>query len=233
MISERVRVAAIAAALLCSAPGAAAAQGAVSGILSLAERNGSSRGELRTAVVYLAPKAPRGAAAGSDALRKRTIAMRGREFIPHVQPVLVGGSVAFPNQDPFSHNVFSNVELGPFDLGLYRRGVSRSATFPRVGVYPIYCNIHSRMVSFVVAVPTPWFAQPDDAGRFRIPDVPAGTYTLYGWHERGGNPVTREVSVGPAGLADVSLVVDARAWVSAPHLNKFGRPYTVSRADRY
>ena len=160
--------------------------------------------------------------------------MRGREFLPRVRIVLAGGSVAFPNEDPFSHNVFSNVDRGPFDLGLYRRGATRAATFPRPGVYPIYCNIHSKMVSFVVAVPSPWAAQPDADGRFAIRGVPAGTYVLHAWHERGTEEASREIDVPAGGLATpLQLVIDARTYVNAPHFNKFGRPYAVIRDDRY
>ena len=84
--------------------------------------------------MYLEPRGARSSrAAASPTPRDATIAMTGREFVPHVRVVLAGGTVAFPNQDPFSHNVFSNAEAGPFDLGLYRRGASRAATFPRAG----------------------------------------------------------------------------------------------------
>jgi hypothetical protein len=159
--------------------------------------------------------------------------MRGREFVPHVRAVLAGSSVAFPNEDPFSHNVFSNVELGPFDLGLYRRGATRVASFPRPGVYPIYCNIHSKMVSFVVAVPGALVAQPDSDGRFVLRRVPAGRYLLHAWHERGRDEVVQEIVVPASGVENLLLGIDARAYVAAPHLNKFGRPYIVMRADRY
>ena len=165
--------------------------------------------------------------------RDAVIAMTGREFVPHVRVILAGGSVAFPNQDPFSHNVFSNAEAGPFDLGLYRRGASRSATFPRAGIYPIYCNIHSRMVSFVVAVPTSLVAVVAADGRFTIPDVPAGTYQLHAWHERAGTRVTKEVVVPATGLSGERIVLDTRAHVPGPHLNKFGLPYAATREDRY
>jgi hypothetical protein len=158
--------------------------------------------------------------------------MRGREFIPHVRVVRTGGSVAFPNQDPFSHNVFSNTSAGGFDLGLYRRGTTRTATFDQPGVYPIYCNIHARMVSFVIVTPTPHVARAGPDGRFVLPDVPVGRYQLRVWHERASD-VTLDVEVTPAGLTGVRVVLDARQYVPAPHLNKFGLPYTAIRTDRY
>ncbi len=220
--------------MLLAIPSLAAAQASVTGTVALDERKGVEHGDVRAAVVYLQPRGETAPASEFAALRSSSIAMRGREFQPHVRVVIVGGKVSFPNEDPFSHNVFSNTDLGPFDLGLYRRGESRAATFARPGVYPIYCNIHSKMVSFVVAVPSPWVAQPDADGRFTIRDVPTGTYVLHAWHERGTNEVVREIEVpATGGPAPLQLTIDARAYVEAPHLNKFGRPYLILRADRY
>ena len=217
----------------------ARAQGVVSGVVALEERPGAEPGDVRTAVVYLEARGEtRGARVvpASDAgreLRAARIEMKGREFVPHVRTVLAGGTVGFPNEDPFSHNVFSNSELGPFDLGLYRRHVTRQAPFARPGVYPIYCNIHSKMVSFVVAVPTPYVTQPDARGRFALRGVPPGSYVLHAWHERGATEVTREIVVPAEGVRDQQLTIDARAYVAAPHLNKFGLPYALLRGDRY
>jgi plastocyanin len=211
----------------------AGAQGNVAGVLTLQERPGGEPGDVRTAVVYLEGRERLTTEVGSADLRSGIIAMRGREFVPHVRAVLAGGWVAFPNEDPFSHNVFSNMELGPFDLGLYRGGTTRTASFPLPGVYPIYCNIHSKMVSFVIAVPASLVAQPDGDGRFVLHRVPPGRYRLHAWHERGGDEVLRELVVPAAGIENVQIGIDARSYVAAPHLNKFGRPYLVMRADRY
>src|SRR6478752_4660157 len=122
-------------AVLSVLPRLVFAQGTVSGVLGLEERSGGERGDIRSAVVYLEPRERAIPVSDVPSMRSRVIAMKGREFLPHVAIVLAGGTVAFPNEDPFSHNVFSNVELGPFDLGLYRRGTTRNATFARPGVY--------------------------------------------------------------------------------------------------
>jgi plastocyanin len=219
--------------LLVATAAPLSAQGAVSGTVALDERPGVERGDIRSAVVYLESLGRAGGAGNGASLRSGTIVMRGREFLPHVEVVLAGGSVAFPNEDPFRHNVFSSVDLGPFDLGLYPRGATRSASFARPGVYPIYCNIHSRMVSFVVAVPTKWATHPQEDGSFILHDVPAGAYVVRAWHERGTDEARREIIVPASGLTNLRLTVDARSYVPAPHLNKFGRPYSLIRSDRY
>jgi hypothetical protein len=118
--------------LLLVAAGPAAAQSSVSGMVRLEERPGTARGDMRDAVVYLESLDRVMPVSDEPSLRVGTIVMRGREFLPHVRVVLAGGTVGFPNEDPFRHNVFSSVELGPFDLGLYPRGATRSASFMRV-----------------------------------------------------------------------------------------------------
>src|SRR5256885_15685036 len=230
-IMMKTRAAAGTVVVLASAT--ARAQATVSGVLALEERAGADRGDIRSAVVYLEPRERAIPVNDVPSMRSRVVDMRGREFRPHVTTVLAGGSVAFPNEDPFSHNVFSNVDLGPFDLGLYRRGATRTATFRRSGIYPIYCNIHSMMVSYVVAVPSPWATQPDDGGRFTLRGVPPGRYVVHAWHEHGAREATREIVVPESGIGDFPLVIDARTYVEGPHLNKFGRPYALIRDDRY
>ena len=209
---------------------AAGAQRAVHGHVHVAERGGAQAKDVGNTVVYLTP-AGGGAAtpAPPDTVR---IAMRERTFLPRVRAVRAGGAVAFPNEDPFSHNVFSNAEPGPFDLGLYRRGRSRAQRFAHPGVYAIYCNIHARMAAYVVAVATPHYAVAAPDGRFALPNVPAGSYVLHAWHERGGI-VARALTVGAEGLTGVRLALDASPFVAVPHRNKFGAAYGAARADRY
>jgi plastocyanin len=209
------------------------AQGTVSGLITLEEPKTSARRDVGTAIVFLEPATrPARFPKPTGELASVSIGMRGRVFVPHVQLVQVGGEVAFPNQDPFSHNVFSNSELGAFDLGLYRRGATRSATFPRPGVYPIYCNIHASMVTFVIAVSTRAFARVRDDGTFTIPNVPAGAYRLHVWHERAPE-LMEPITVAAGGTGGLRVTLDTRAFPHTAHLDKFGKPYPAARADRY
>ncbi|MCC7055201.1 MAG: hypothetical protein IT355_18145 [Gemmatimonadaceae bacterium] len=228
-----VRAAHMLPAILLLLIGSAASPraGAVTGQLALLERPGGARRDLGTAIVYLEAVDGRSTDDRGGAPAEASIVMRGREFTPRVAVVRRGGTVAFPNQDPYSHNVFSNTEPVTFDLGLYRRGATRSASFGRGGIYPIYCNIHARMVSYVIALSTPYVAHADDAGRFTLPDVPVGTYRLHVWHERAAR-ASQDLVVTAAG-ASARVELDARGYVAGAHLNKFGVPYAATRNDRY
>jgi plastocyanin len=205
--------------------------GTVDGTLALLERAGGERNDLGTAIVYLESTDGRASDARDAGNAEATIVMRGREFMPRTAIVRTGGAVKFPNADPFSHNVFSNTDQSSFDLGLYRRGSTRSASFQRPGVYPIYCNIHSRMVSYVIAVPGRHVTMAGGDGRFQLTDVPVGSYRLHVWHERA-QQVSEAVSVTGAG-ATVRITLDARGYVPGSHRNKFGLPYSTTRSDRY
>ena len=208
-------------------PATVDAQSAVSGVVKLAEPRTAARRDVATTVVFLEPVThPARYARPVGELATATIDMREREFSPHVQVVQAGGSVDFPNMDPFSHNVFSNTELGAFDLGLYRRGMTRSATFPATSVYAIYCNIHASMVSFVIAVPGQLYARVHSDGAFTIPNVPAGSYVLHVWHERA-QELAEPITIPATGVARLAVEVDTRTFPATSHLNKFGQPYAA------
>ncbi len=208
----------------------AAAQVTVAGRVSVLERDGKRTTDLENAVLWLEPldgRAPGAAPATTE------IVMESRRYRPTVRLVAPGSAVRFPNYDPFRHNVFSDAGPSRFDLGLFGRGETRDARFTAPGVYPIFCNIHSKMVSFVVAVASPWRAQAGADGTFQIPEVPAGRYRLHAWHDRGGMH-EREIEVAATGgrvQADVEL--DARGWRNVAHKNKHGRDYPPETRDRY
>lgn len=218
----------IVAAATLVVPAALRAQGTVAGRVSITERQGETTSDFSSTIVYLVPK-------DSARIRMRptgaAIAMSGRAFVPHVRVVTPGSRVAFPNQDPFSHNIFSSTPGQVFDLGLYPAGKSKDALFRRPGAYPIYCNIHPRMTAFVVVAPSQWNAQAGNDGRWTIPDVPAGEYTLTIWHERA-KTLEQPLTVPTAGLADVAATLDARGYRFVEHKNKFGREYDRN-ATRY
>ena len=116
------------------------------------------------------------------------------KFVPHVLPVLLGTTVAFPNSDEIRHNVFSP---GPprFDLGTYPHHTTKYHLFDKPGVWTMLCNVHAEMSAYVVVAETPYFTKTDKDGKFVLKNVPPGKYSLKIWHEKA-KPATVPIEVG-------------------------------------
>jgi len=118
-------------------------------------------------------------------------------FQPHITVVVAGTTVDFLNSDSVAHNVFwtslgGNKKLG-HNLGTWPQGEKRSFKFDTSGVVPLFCNVHPEMSAYILVVATPYFAISDQAGNYKIENVPDGSYTVTAWHEGVRNqskPVT-------------------------------------------
>lgn len=161
--------------------------------------------EMRGVVVYIKGLT----AAGPLPASRSQIRQEHESFSPRVLAVTRGSTVEFPNFDPYFHNVFSLSGAGTFDLGRYPEGQSRARQFTKPGIVKVYCHIHSHMSATILVMDHPYFATPDDSGAFTLPGIPAGDYTLVGWHERVGEQTTRvSVRPGQPSRVDLSLPVE-------------------------
>ena len=155
-----------------------------------------------TSVVYMedAPKAP-AVVPGHVVLDQRD-----ERFVPHVLAVTTGTVVDFPNSDRIFHNVFSLSKTRPFDLGRYAAGRSKAVTFDRPGIVRVFCDIHSHMNAFILVFNHPFFALTDMDGRYRIDNVPPGTYNLVAWNE-GVSSGPQAVVVPEGGEAELDFAL--------------------------
>lgn len=144
--------------------------------------------------------------AGTGIAERAFLRQRDERFAPHVLPIVRGTTVEFPNDDALFHNVFSLSRAKEFDLGRYPRGVSREVTFDRTGIVQVFCHIHSDMSAVILVLDNTYFAVPDSSGRYAIPDLPPGEYTLVAWHERI-RPITHRLRVEPGQLARVDFTI--------------------------
>ena len=210
----------LAASFAAAAP--AYAQGTVGGRVVMQEKPGQTTKDFDGTVIFLMSKG----APLHFAETKMQMAMNGRQFTPHVRVVTTGSTVEFDNQDPFSHNIFSTAPGAAFDLGTYGSGVTKSTQFKKAGAFPVYCNIHAQMTSFVVVVSTPHFTQAGPDARWKIAAVPAGKFELHVWHERAPE-VIEAIDVPAAGLANVDVTLDARGFKQIAHKDKLGKDYSA------
>ena len=210
------------AAVLVAVPAWA---GTISGKVDVIDRGGKPASDLTNVVVYVdgVKVKPRPAAPAK-------VTMKGKQFVPHVVAVPVGGTVDFPNDDPIFHNVFSVSGENRFDLALYKRPKTGSQTFEHPGVVKVYCNIHPQMSAVVVVRDNPFFTKVAPDGSFTIDNVPAGKHVVKAWHERAGEAAA-EVTVPERGAATASLSLDATSYKRVQHKNKYGKDY--SSGEKY
>jgi plastocyanin len=160
----------------------------------------------RRSVVYL-ESGPIGAF-DETSRGEASLDQRNEAFFPYVLAVQAGATVAFPNDDRTYHNVFSFSKAKRFDLGRYARGQSKSVRFDRPGVVRVFCDIHAHMSAFILVFAHPYFAATDSEGRFQIPSVPAGSYTIAVWTD-GIVRETRKIEV-PPGESAIDLEFQVR-----------------------
>jgi plastocyanin len=171
---------------------------------TVGDHDAPSPPEIRNVVVYIKDAAYRGALAAKSA----ELRQEHETFIPHTVAITRGSSVEFPNGDPFFHNVFSLSRAANFNLGRYERGQSRAREFTKAGTVKVYCDIHSHMSATILVFDHPYFTIPELDGSFELPAVPAGQYTIVGWHERVGERVERvRVEAGKTASIDLTVPV--------------------------
>jgi plastocyanin len=158
----------------------------------------------RKSVVYL-ESAPRGAFDPRETT-PASMDQRNETFVPHVLAITAGTVVDFPNSDRFYHNVFSLSKPARFDLGRYAKGKSKSVRFDQPGIVRVFCEIHSHMNAFILVFAHPFFAMTDGDGRYRINNVPAGTYNVVAWNE-GVTSDPKPLTVGAAAIAELDFTL--------------------------
>jgi plastocyanin len=133
---------------------------------------------------------------------------KGLMFVPHIMVVQQGTTVEFLNSDSVQHNVFwpsvGGDKKETHNLGTWPKGEKRPFTFDKAGVVPLFCNVHPDMSAYIIVSPTPYFAESDDSGNYKIKDVPDGSYTVTVWHE-GAKNQSKPVTVSGGGKADFTL----------------------------
>ncbi len=162
------------------------------------------------------------------------IEARDCRFLPFVSIVRDGHAVEVVNMDPVMHDIQAyetSLQLGarvlfnsPLPMNIsHKRGDLHATHDHEPGksmLGPIYlskgrrmfmmqCGFHPYMESWAMAVPTPYYAITDGAGRFIIDQVPPGTYRLVAWHPQTEEVTSGLVTVEPNGRAAVSLALPA------------------------
>jgi plastocyanin len=127
---------------------------------------------------------------------------KGCVYAPHVFGVMAQQTIQLLNSDPTLHNVHAIPDHGDeeFNVGMPRQGMEIPKSFKNPGVVRFKCDVHPWMLSFGIVTSHPYYGVSDASGRFSIPNLPPGQYTIEAWHEKLGTQ-SSVVTVGPDGTA--------------------------------
>jgi len=116
------------------------------------------------------------------------IDQKGCAYVPHVLGVRAGQEIEIHSADETLHNVDARTTLNtPFNEAMVGAGtvLRKSFTRPEVAV-KLKCDIHPWMSAYVGVFDHPFFAVSSADGRFTLPALPEGEYTVEAWHESLG-----------------------------------------------
>ena len=131
-------------------------------------------------------------------------------FAPHVVLLPAGAELVVRNSDGIAHNLHTfsktNPAINKAQPGFTKTMSIRTLTKPET--IRVQCDMHNWMHAWIVVLDNPYTVLTDAAGRFQLPDVPAGTYTLKFWHETLGE-TQREVTIkdGDTATVDVGMTL--------------------------
>jgi hypothetical protein len=157
------------------------------------------------------------------------------QFLPFVNVVRDQQEVVVVNMDPAMHDIqaYETSQLGPrvlFNIPLpisprYPNEVALSAHFHEhyAGVpmtqtvkmtkgrrvFTMQCGFHAYMESWALVPDNPYFSLTDADGRFRLDEVPPGSYTLSVWHPYVRQAYEQTVTVRANVPAEANFEVQA------------------------
>jgi len=138
---------------------------------------------------------------------------KGCMYEPYVLGVVTGQKYKIKNSDPTLHNVHATPKVNTeFNFAQPIQGQVTEKSFDKPEVLVrMMCNVHPWMFAYIGVVDHPFFAVTDKDGSFKIPDLPAGTYTIEAFHQKIGpkGAKTQQITVGAADkkTADFELEV--------------------------
>ncbi|HVZ78528.1 MAG TPA: carboxypeptidase regulatory-like domain-containing protein [Gemmatimonadaceae bacterium] len=147
--------------------------------------------------------------------RRAELATSDCQVDPRVLAVAVGTTINVISEDATLHRTqfladSSHRLLATIQTVDTWQVVPSAAIAAAPGLVDVRCVEHAFTRGYVGVFDHPYFAVTDDRGRFTLDGVPPGTYHLRLWHERGGPPRERTVTVAAGRATTVSDTLHLR-----------------------
>lgn len=117
-------------------------------------------------------------------------------YVPRAVALMVGQPFEVNNSDLWLHDIHPMLRNNPpFSISeLPGRPVKTTFQAPEFAV-SVGCMIHPWMRAYLFVFDQPYFMVTSTDGKFTLPNLPPGTYTIEAWHE-GNQPLDQTVVLG-------------------------------------
>ena len=132
-------------------------------------------------------------------------------YQPHVFGMQQGQTFKVLNSDGVLHNVHALPKVnGQFNMAMPPTRKDAEHTFDKTEEDPfiVKCDVHPWMTAHVAVLSNPFYSVTKDDGKFKIGDLPAGTYEIQAWHEKLGAK-TEKVTVADGETKNVDFKFSA------------------------
>jgi hypothetical protein len=163
-------------------------------------------GTVENAVVYLADAA-KGKAWPAETGKPAELDNLKCRFVPNVQVIRAGPLVVI-NSDPVLHNTHGYYgNRTAFNMALPNQGQRIPTELTRAGTVRVDCDAHGWMEGWIYVVDNPYYAITSADGKFKISDVPPGSYKLVAVQSFTG---PNELSVTVVGDKPTNLTIELK-----------------------
>lgn len=130
----------------------------------------------------------------------------GCMYTPTTIALQVGQPLTMRNSDETLHNVHPRPTVNAgFNVGQARKGMETVKTFDQPeNFFPVGCDVHPWMRSYVAVFAHPFFTTTKDDGSFDLQGVPPGDYEIEAQHPTL-KVMTGKVSVKAGGASNLDL----------------------------
>ena len=160
-------------------------------------------------VIYISAGAPDESSAPTHAA---VVTQKGCQYLPHIVPMLVNQQLKVVNDDPTSHNIHPLAKIKREWNKSQPPGTPPfSEIFDKAEFIPVKCNIHPWMHGTFAVLKNSHYSVSGEDGRFTLPDLPPGKYTVTAWHESYGDQ-SQEVTITGTEIQTVNFVFKAKPY---------------------
>jgi plastocyanin len=164
---------------------------------------------LQNVVVYISAGVPDETPPPTQAV---SIVQKGCQYLPHIVPIVVNQELKIVNEDTTSHNIHPLAKINREWNKSQLPGMPPfSEKFDKPEFIPVKCNVHAWMHGTFAVLKNSHYAVSGRDGRFTLPNLPPGKYTVTAWHESYGNQ-TKEVTITGNEIRTVDFTFKAKPY---------------------